>query len=107
MTRKRGTHRSGRARLGVALLAVPLLSSCANEGITTKAHQVHDLYRLIFILALPVFLAVEGLLLWNITRYRKRDATPAPHTVAKPTTIVGVLLLRAGSTGARLPFRVR
>ena len=107
MTRKRGTHRSGRARLGVALLAVPLLSSCANEGITTKAHQVHDLYRLIFILALPVFLAVEGLLLWNITRYRKRDDTPAPQTVGKPTTIVGFFLIGAVIIAILFPFGER
>ena len=85
MTTKRGTNGSGRRRLVATLLAVPLLSSCARQGITYKAHQVHDLYRLTFILALPVFVAVEGLLLWNVIRYRKRDDTAEMRKHVDPT----------------------
>ena len=62
---------------------------------------------MIFILALPVFLAVEGLLLWNITRYRKRDDTPAPQTVGKPTTIVGFFLIGAVIIAILFPFGER
>jgi cytochrome c oxidase subunit 2 len=107
MTRGRGAHGSGRRRLAITLLVVPLLSSCANQGITTKAQQVHDLYRLIFILALPVFLAVEGLLLWNVIRYRKRDDTPAPQTVGRPATLVVFTLIGAVIIAILYPFGER
>ena len=66
MTRERGTIRPGRRLPLAAAVVAVLLSSCAKQGITYKAHQVHDLYRLIFLLALPVFVVVEGLLLWNV-----------------------------------------
>ena len=46
----------------------------------------------------------EGLLLWNITRYRKRDDTPAPQTVGKPTTIVGFFLIGAVIIAILFPF---
>jgi cytochrome c oxidase subunit II len=104
MTRGRGTHGSGRRRLAITLLVVPLLSSCAKQGITTKAQQVHDLYRLIFILALPVFLAVEGLLLWNVIRYRRRDDSPAPQTVGRPATLVVFTLIGAVIIAILYPF---
>jgi cytochrome c oxidase subunit 2 len=107
MTRGRGTNRPGRLKLAIAALAVPLLSSCAKQGITSKAQQVHDLYRVIFILALPVFLAVEGLLLWNVIRYRKRDDTPAPQTVGRPATLVVFTLIGAVIIAILYPFGER
>ena len=42
---------------------------------------------------LPVFVAVEGLLLWNVIRYRKRDDSPVPQTVGRPITLVGFFLM--------------
>jgi heme/copper-type cytochrome/quinol oxidase subunit 2 len=108
MTGKRGRARAGRFRLAWAAgLAVPLLSSCAKTGITSKAHQVHDLYRVIFTLALPVFVAVWGLLLWNVLRYRKRDDSPAPQRVGGPVTIAGFFLIGAVIIAVLYPFGER
>src|SRR5438034_9722680 len=107
MTRERETRPSSLRRLAITVLAVPLLSSCAQQGITTKAQQVHDLYRLIVILALPVFLAVEGLLLWNVIRYRKRDDEPASQTVGRPAMLVVFTLIGAVIIAILYPFGER
>src|SRR5207249_2178403 len=66
-----------------------------------------DLYRLIFILALPVFLAVEGLLLWNVIRYRKRDDEPASQTVGRPAMLVVFTLIGAVIIAILYPFGER
>jgi cytochrome c oxidase subunit II len=107
MTRGRGTIRPGRRLPLAAAVVAVLLSSCAKQGITYKAHQVHDLYRLIFMLALPVFVAVEGLLLWNVIRYRKRDDSPVPQTVGRPITLVGFFLIGAVIIAILFPFGER
>jgi cytochrome c oxidase subunit 2 len=83
--------------LAVALL----LSGCAQHGISSQSQDVHTLYVTIMLIAAPVFIAVEAMLLWCVFRYRKRDDTPAPQTVggsrslgvffAIPALIVAVL----------------
>lgn len=77
--RSRPPLASGRLRWAgpIALLA---LTGCAKEGISPTAKDVHQLYTVIMILALPVFIGVEALLIWCIVRYRKRgrDDAPAP-----------------------------
>jgi cytochrome c oxidase subunit 2 len=85
------------ATLAVALL----LSGCAQHGISSQSQDVHTLYVTIMLIAAPVFIAVEAMLLWCVFRYRKRDDTPAPQTVggsrslgvffAIPALIVAVL----------------
>src|SRR5437763_5838509 len=107
MTGRRGARWRGRRRLALAVLAVPLLSACAKQGIPPKAHEVHDLYRVIFSLALPVFLAVEGLLLWNVVRYRKRDDSPAPQTEGGPVTLAGFFAIGAVIIAILYPFGER
>jgi cytochrome c oxidase subunit 2 len=57
------------------------LGGCAKEGISPQGQDVHQLYTVIMILAAPVFLAVEGLLVWCVLRYRKRDTAQAPQTI--------------------------
>jgi cytochrome c oxidase subunit 2 len=86
----------------VALLAVALpLAGCAQQGISTQGQDIHDLYVRIAVLAAPVFVGVEALLLWYVFRYRKRDDQPAPQDAgsgrvlavffAIPTVIIAVL----------------
>ena len=48
------------------------------------------------LLAAPVFLLVEGLLIWNVVRYRKRDDASPPQITGSTT------LLRIDLQGACL-----
>jgi cytochrome c oxidase subunit II len=84
-----------RSRLGrVIKLALPAvflagLTSCAEQGISPQGEDVHNLYVVIMILALPVFLAVELLLIWCVVRYRRRgnDDEAPPQTVGSGRTL--------------------
>ncbi|MFL6104946.1 MAG: cytochrome c oxidase subunit II, partial [Actinomycetes bacterium] len=78
------------ARVGVAGLAGALLAGCAKQGATVQGQEIHDLYVLVIILALPVFVGVEGALLWCVLRYRRRrgsDDRPVPQGVGGPRTL--------------------
>ncbi len=82
-------------------IAVPLLSGCAQQGISPSSQDVHTLYLVILGLATPVVIGVYAVLIWCIVRYRKRDDTPAPQTEGRsrslgvffviPTMIVAAL----------------
>ncbi len=91
------------ARLAPAVLAV-ILSSCAKEGISPQAQDVHRLFIVIMILAAPVFIGVEALLLWCVFRYRKRDEVPAPQTVGGPRSLGVFFIIPAVLVGVLFPF---
>src|SRR5512132_1557193 len=75
--------RAARAtRVGLAGLAGALLAGCAKQGATVQGQQIHDHYVLIIILAAPVFIGVEGALLWCVVRYRRRWSDDRPVIVA-------------------------
>ncbi len=94
------TIRTGPAQLGLATVLL-LLTSCAKQGISPQGQDVHQLFIIIMIIAAPVFIAVEALLIWCVVRYRKRDDEPAPQTMggsrslgvffAIPAVIVAIL----------------
>jgi cytochrome c oxidase subunit II len=88
----RSTSRSSRIpRLraaATALVALTMLPGCVMQGATSKATEVHDLFWLISWLALPVFVAVEGFLLWCAFRYRKRDDSPAPQRTGRKGVLI-------------------
>ena len=50
---------------------------------TAQAQEISDLYDIIFALAVAIFVAVEGLIVWSILRYRRRpedvDLPPQTH----------------------------
>jgi cytochrome c oxidase subunit II len=77
-------ERSGagsRARL-VALVVVGtlVLAGCGQyPGATEQSRPVHRLYDILFIVATPIFLLVEGLILWAVLRYRRKDDTLPPQ----------------------------
>jgi cytochrome c oxidase subunit II len=78
------------ARVGVAGLAGALLAGCAKQGATVQGQQIHDHYVLIIILAAPVFVGVEGALLWCVLRYRRRrgsDDRPVPQGAGGPRSL--------------------
>jgi cytochrome c oxidase subunit 2 len=42
------------------------------SAVTTQARDVRGLYDVVFALAIAIFLAVEGLIVWSIIRYRRK-----------------------------------
>ena len=50
---------------------------------TDRAQEISELYNIIFAIAVAIFLAVEGLIVWSILRYRRRpedvDLPPQTH----------------------------
>ena len=79
-----------RSRIGLAGLAGALLAGCAKQGATVQGQEIHDLYVLVIILAAPVFVGVEGALLWCVLRYRRRQAgddRPVPQWVGGPRSL--------------------
>jgi cytochrome c oxidase subunit II len=78
------------SRVGVAGLAGVLLAGCAKQGATVQGQQIHDLYVLIIILAAPVFVGVEGALVWCVLRYRRRrggDDRSVPQGAGGPRSL--------------------
>jgi cytochrome c oxidase subunit 2 len=105
-------------RIGPAGLAGALLAGCAKQGATVQGQQIHDLYVQIIILAAPVFVGVEGALLWCVVRYRQRrgsDRRPVaqgaggPRSLAVffaiPTVLVAFLFLSGERTLADVQRR--
>ena len=51
-------------------------------AVTTEGRQIRDLYTVVFIIAVVIFLVVEGLILWSVIRYRRKpgDINLPPQT---------------------------
>lgn len=47
-------------------------SGCVQQGMSAKSNDVHSFFYVVLWLALPVFLLVEGLLLFSVIRFRRR-----------------------------------
>jgi len=100
------------SRVGLAALAGTLLTGCAGQGATVQGQRIHDLYVTIAILAAPVFVGVEGVLLWCVVRYRHREDGPVPQSAggvrslalffALPTAIVAFLFVFGEQTLAQV-----
>lgn len=63
------------ARVAVPLLFIVLLGGCLipPEPKTEGAEDVFNLYLVLSVMALIVFLGVEGMLVYSVIRYRRRD----------------------------------
>lgn len=92
----------------VAIVAIVFLSGAGQQlyppkPVTDRAVETSRLYDIVFALAVGVFVAVEGLIVWSILRYRRRptdiDLPPQTHGnnlvevlwTAIPTVIVLIL----------------
>jgi cytochrome c oxidase subunit II len=92
------------AAASTVILSSVILSSCAKQGISTKGHEVHQLYAVIMLLAAPVFLGVEGLLLWCAFRYRKRNEEAAPQTVGGSRSLSVFFIIPSVIVALLFPF---
>ncbi|MFQ5944899.1 MAG: cytochrome c oxidase subunit II [Anaerolineae bacterium] len=93
-----------------------------SDPASPEARQVADLYQIVLWIALAVFAVVEGILLYSVVRFRRRDETvPAQvhgHTgleiawTAAPAVIVAILAVLsfqtmfAGGSGRENPLTV-
>jgi len=80
------------------------------EAVTVQGEQIRDLYTIVFLIAVAIFFLVEGLILWNVLRYRRRpeDVTLPPQThgnaiaevvwTVVPTLIVAFLFVISWQT---------
>src|SRR6266513_5943643 len=89
------------------MAAALLLSGCAQQAATEQGQKIHQLYGIIFVLAVLVFLLVEGVLIWSIVRFRKRDDTPPPQTVGSNRTLIGFFAFGAILVSVLFPFGER
>jgi cytochrome c oxidase subunit 2 len=77
---------------------------------TAQAHEVRNLYDVVFVIAVAIFLVVEGLIVWSVIRYRRKpgddELPPQTHgnnlaeitwTVV-PTIIVAFLFVISWQT---------
>jgi cytochrome c oxidase subunit II len=79
---RRAQHHAGkRTRWAAGLvLAATLLAGCGSyPGVTEQSRNAHDLYNLMFVIATVIFLLVEGLIVWAVLRYRRRDDALPPQ----------------------------
>jgi cytochrome c oxidase subunit II len=83
MRRRQGKGTGSRARgVALALAGTLLLAGCAGgsfTGATEQSRPVHHLYMILFVVATAIFLLVEGLILWAVVRYRRRDDKLPPQ----------------------------
>jgi cytochrome c oxidase subunit II len=79
-------------------LAAPFtlaLSACAQQGATTQGQEVHRLYNFIVLLAAPVFVGVEALLLFYVFRYRERPGRSVPQIFGTRSALLAFFLIPA------------
>ena len=74
----------GAAIIGLSLLLLALGVNFIEEGdefvtglfppiaVTTEGAQIRDLYTIVFLIAVAIFIVVEGLIIWSVIRYRRK-----------------------------------
>jgi cytochrome c oxidase subunit II len=102
--KRTSTRRGGGVRVVCAAGSLLLLSSCAKQGISPQGHDVHKLFITIMLIAAPVFVVVEGILIWCVIRYRRRDDAPAPQTVGGTRSLAIFFAIPAIIVSILFPF---
>ena len=85
---------------GLAVAGALLLAGCGEyPGATVQAKEVHHLYNILFFWATVVFVLVEGLILFAVVRWRRRDDQLPPqfhgNTLLETAWTIGPLILVA------------
>jgi cytochrome c oxidase subunit II len=84
----------GAAIIGLSLILIYFNVNVLDEGqdfitglyppiaVTTEGAKIRDLYTIIFLIAVAIFVVVEGLIIWTVIRYRRKpgDDTLPPQT---------------------------
>jgi cytochrome c oxidase subunit 2 len=84
----------GAAIIGLSLILIYFNVNVLDEGqdfitglyppiaVTTEGAEIRNLYTIIFLIAVAIFLVVEGLIIWTVIRYRRKpgDDTLPPQT---------------------------
>ena len=77
-------------RLALVVLAVALLGALVlapgamadvltpESGGSPNADKIDTLYKIVFIISIPIFLAVEGVLIYSLIKFRDRSGGPEP-----------------------------
>lgn len=47
-------------------------------GGSPNADEIDRLYRIVLYIAIPIFLIVEGTLIWSLVKFRERKGVPPP-----------------------------
>src|SRR5205809_1146094 len=96
-TRSRRTDRRPWLVRGVLLAFALMVPGCAQRGASVQGQKVHALYVLIALMAAPVFIAVEGLLIWSLVRFRRRanDTSLPPQTSGSTRALVVFFVIPA------------
>jgi len=68
--------RPSRPRSAGAILALPLLAlvaaGCMPDPVTPQGREIESLYNIVFVIAVAIFLFVEGLIVYAVLRYRRK-----------------------------------
>ena len=71
-----------------AILALLVLAPGAMADVFTpesggspNADDIDDLYKIVFYISIPIFLLVEGVLIWSLVKYRARRGGPEPAQI--------------------------
>ena len=80
--------------LGASLLVLMVAAPAAWAGAFTPEHggspnadEIDRLYRIVLYVAIPIFLVVEGTLLWSLIKFRERRGGPAPAQIRGNTPL--------------------
>jgi len=95
-----------RSRAAAVVLLALVGAGCAQQGATVQGEKVHALYVTIAIMAAPVFVAVEALLIWSVVRFRRRahDTSPGPQTLGSNRALVIFFVIPAIIVAALFGF---
>jgi cytochrome c oxidase subunit II len=84
----------GAALIGLSLLLLAIGVNVVDEGadfvnglfppiaVTAQGAEIRELYAVVFLIAVAIFIVVEGLIIWSVVRYRRKpgDDTLPPQT---------------------------